>query len=98
MRGKPPSFRRHGTAAAKAAGQQRALQSAVARRDARKPRRTASGPVRAGKPNLPVNPLPRQHLRKPGLEAKLDPPPRFAAPDYRGSGKLDGKVALITGG
>ena len=42
--------------------------------------------------------MPRQHLRKPGLEAKLDPPPQFAAPDYRGSGKLEGKVALITGG
>jgi NAD(P)-dependent dehydrogenase (short-subunit alcohol dehydrogenase family) len=28
----------------------------------------------------------------------MDPRPRYAAPDYRGSGKLHGKVALITGG
>jgi NAD(P)-dependent dehydrogenase (short-subunit alcohol dehydrogenase family) len=28
----------------------------------------------------------------------LTPRPRYKAPDYKGSGKLDGKVALITGG
>jgi NAD(P)-dependent dehydrogenase (short-subunit alcohol dehydrogenase family) len=28
----------------------------------------------------------------------MSPRPRFLAPDYRGSGKLSGKVALITGG
>jgi NAD(P)-dependent dehydrogenase (short-subunit alcohol dehydrogenase family) len=42
--------------------------------------------------------MPAQHQRKPGLESKLDPRPRFAAPHYKGSGKLEGKVALITGG
>jgi NAD(P)-dependent dehydrogenase (short-subunit alcohol dehydrogenase family) len=30
-------------------------------------------------------------------EAELVPAPRFLAPDYRGSGKLEGRVALITG-
>jgi NAD(P)-dependent dehydrogenase (short-subunit alcohol dehydrogenase family) len=42
--------------------------------------------------------LPKQHQRKPGHEHKLEPQPRFLAPDYVGSGKLQGMVALITGG
>ena len=46
----------------------------------------------------PEPPFPAQHQEKPGQEAKLRPRPRYKAPDYRGSEKLDGKVALITGG
>ncbi len=46
-------------------------------------------------PNLP---FPEQHQEKPGLEQQLRPRPRYEAPRYRGSGKLEGKVALITGG
>jgi len=42
--------------------------------------------------------LPAQHLAKPGLEADLELAPRFEAPDYRGSGKLEGMAALVTGG
>src|SRR6476660_6685425 len=41
---------------------------------------------------------PAQHIEKPGLEAELQEKPRFEAPDYKGSGKLDGFSALITGG
>lgn len=41
--------------------------------------------------------MPAQHLVKPGLEAELELKPRYMAPDYRGSGKLAGLVALITG-
>jgi NAD(P)-dependent dehydrogenase (short-subunit alcohol dehydrogenase family) len=41
--------------------------------------------------------LPAQHLEKPGHEAELDLQPMWEAPYYRGSGKLEGKVALITG-
>jgi hypothetical protein len=40
--------------------------------------------------------LPAQHLKKPGHEAELEP--QFLAPDYRGSGKLDGFAAIVTGG
>ncbi len=36
--------------------------------------------------------------RQPGLEAEMEPRPEATSPDYRGSGKLDRKVALITGG
>ena len=42
--------------------------------------------------------LPDQHLQKPGSEAQMELKPQFHAPDYRGSGKLKGMVALITGG
>jgi NAD(P)-dependent dehydrogenase (short-subunit alcohol dehydrogenase family) len=55
-------------------------------------------PVQAGPRRQPENPLPKQHQRKPGHEHKLDPQPRFLAPDYVGSGKLEGMVALVTGG
>ncbi|HEU4595115.1 MAG TPA: SDR family oxidoreductase [Pyrinomonadaceae bacterium] len=46
----------------------------------------------------PLSPMPAQHQRKPGLESKMEPRPEFEAPLYRGSGKLQGKAALITGG
>ncbi|HYW57588.1 MAG TPA: SDR family oxidoreductase [Polaromonas sp.] len=54
--------------------------------------------VQAGARRQPTTPLPAQHLTKPGREADLDPRPNFIAPQYEGSNKLAGKVALITGG
>ena len=42
--------------------------------------------------------LPDQHLEKPGLEAEMELKPQFLAPHYKGSEKLQGMVALITGG
>jgi NAD(P)-dependent dehydrogenase (short-subunit alcohol dehydrogenase family) len=50
----------------------------------------------AGAANYPRE-FPAQHLEKPGREADLDPRPAFEAPAYRGSGKLQGFAALITG-
>jgi len=42
---------------------------------------------------------PPQHQdRQPGLQSEMTPQPRSEDPAYRGSGKLTGKVALITGG
>jgi NAD(P)-dependent dehydrogenase (short-subunit alcohol dehydrogenase family) len=46
----------------------------------------------------PKAPYPAQHQEKPGIESRIEPRPRYEAPEYRGSGKLEGKVALITGG
>jgi NAD(P)-dependent dehydrogenase (short-subunit alcohol dehydrogenase family) len=43
-------------------------------------------------------PFPRQHQAKPGLEAKINPRPNYQSPRYRAAGKLEDKVALITGG
>jgi NAD(P)-dependent dehydrogenase (short-subunit alcohol dehydrogenase family) len=54
--------------------------------------------VQAGARNHPEPPLPDQHLRKPGLEAEMELRPQFMAPAYKGSGKLEGLTALITGG
>ena len=46
----------------------------------------------------PVPPFPAQHQPKPGLESKITPRPEYEAPTYVAAGKLNGKVALITGG
>ena len=55
------------------------------------------GAMQAGARPYPVPPFPAQHQRKPGLEAALDPAPMYDAPFYKGSDKLAGKIALITG-
>ena len=54
--------------------------------------------VQAGLREEPAPPMPAQHLLKPGVEAQMELKPKFLAPDYRGSGKLEGMKALITGG
>ncbi|MDQ2890356.1 MAG: SDR family oxidoreductase [Gemmatimonadota bacterium] len=46
----------------------------------------------------PKPPFRPQHQESPGLESALDPRPQYMAPLYKGSGKLDGKTAIITGG
>ena len=42
--------------------------------------------------------LPKQQQETPGRESEMNPTPEVIREDYRGSGKLEGKVALITGG
>jgi NAD(P)-dependent dehydrogenase (short-subunit alcohol dehydrogenase family) len=54
-------------------------------------------PVQAGSRKQPEK-LSRTHLTKPGLEVNLEPRPRYLAPQYQGSGKLEDMVAIITGG
>ena len=44
------------------------------------------------------SPMPKQQQPKPGIEAEMKPRPKYDAPHYRGSGKLEGKTALVTGG
>jgi NAD(P)-dependent dehydrogenase (short-subunit alcohol dehydrogenase family) len=46
----------------------------------------------------PKSPMPQQKQPRPGLEAEMDPKPEFLAPHYNGSGKLQDKAAIITGG
>ena len=55
------------------------------------------GPLK-GKLKEPKGPFPPQSQEKPGLEAEMTPRPRYVAPHYKAAGKLEGKVALITGG
>lgn len=46
----------------------------------------------------PVPPFPKQPQTFPGLTEKMDPRPDHGETTYRGSGKLTGKKAIITGG
>jgi NAD(P)-dependent dehydrogenase (short-subunit alcohol dehydrogenase family) len=84
--------------AERAAEQERKIQKEI---DAKEPRSLKGEgdkkPMQAGAREYPAPPFPKQHLEKPGLEADLALKPMWDAPFYKGSGKLEGKVALITG-
>jgi NAD(P)-dependent dehydrogenase (short-subunit alcohol dehydrogenase family) len=55
-------------------------------------------PARDGPLDEPKSPMPEQHQDSPGLESRLQPKPRYEAPQYKAAGKLEGKRALVTGG
>lgn len=46
----------------------------------------------------PKPPFPEQEQEPVGREAEMEPRPDYGEESYRGSGKLDGKAAIITGG
>jgi NAD(P)-dependent dehydrogenase (short-subunit alcohol dehydrogenase family) len=46
----------------------------------------------------PKPPFPAQHQERPGIEQKMTPRPEYQGKNYRPAGKLDGRVAIITGG
>ena len=82
---------------------QRSIQQQQDRKDATSSRqgsgdKTKKQPVQTSDTNQPAPPLPAQHLQKPGLEADMQLKPRFMAEGYKGSGKLEGMTALVTGG
>jgi NAD(P)-dependent dehydrogenase (short-subunit alcohol dehydrogenase family) len=78
---------------------QRKVQDEVDQKDAVKSSSgNGEGAMQAGARRYPEPPFPATHQNKPGSEADLEPAPMYDAPFYRGSGKLDGMVALITGG
>lgn len=84
-------------AAERTASRQRALQREIEREDAKHAgKRESKSPVQAGTRRQPER-MPAQHIAKPGREAELALAPRFEAPDYRGSGKLEGMAAIVTG-
>ncbi len=82
------------TAAAERAIQQKADRAESRRKDSGRRR----GAMQAGARPYPELPLPGQHLAKPGSEEALSPPPMYDAPYYKGSEKLQDKVAIVTGG
>jgi len=89
----------NGSAVAKTANRQQAIQQQADASNQKAPRKSqGSKPVQAGARKQPVNPMPKQRLDKPGNEHELQLEPRYMAPDYRGSGKLDGMAAIVTGG
>src|SRR5262245_45117659 len=59
----------------------------------RKPPNSAGAEMKEPKP-----PFPPQHQERPGIESRIRPRPRYEALEYKPAGKLDGRVALITGG
>ena len=79
------------------AAKQRTVQKKVDADDRRKPQ-SKPKPMQAGARKYPVPPFPKQHHPKPGMEHAIEPAPMYDAPFYKGSDKLKGKVALITGG
>ena len=87
------------SAAQRAAEQERKIQREIDAKEQRsfKPAEDDEKPMQAGAREYPAPPFPKQHLEKPGLEADLELKPLWDAPFYKGSGKLEGKVALITG-
>jgi len=87
--------------AERVARDERDIQKTIDRQDARASDGDGDGDepkaMQAGARAYPAPPLPQQHLEKPGLEADLKLAPMYDAPFYRGSGKLEGRAALITG-
>jgi NAD(P)-dependent dehydrogenase (short-subunit alcohol dehydrogenase family) len=82
------------------ADEQREIQARIDRKE-----RSESGKgnekdeaMQAGARAYPAPPFPKQHLKKPGEESELELAPMYDAPHYKGSEKLRGMVALITGG
>jgi NAD(P)-dependent dehydrogenase (short-subunit alcohol dehydrogenase family) len=96
VKGNPMS--QHDSDADTTARLQRKIQEETDAREAtRGDSQQESGPVQAGPREQAAPPFPKKRLAKPGIEAELDPPPQFMARDYRGSGKLEGKIAIVTG-
>jgi len=102
-------FETYRSIAEQTAREQREIQQSIDQDDARKQGAKASQPrksksksrekaVQAGDRLQPANPLPSQKLKKPGHEHAMSPEPNYLAPTYLGSHKLEGMVALITGG
>jgi NAD(P)-dependent dehydrogenase (short-subunit alcohol dehydrogenase family) len=80
-----------------AASKQRRIQAGVDAKDRATPKEKPKA-AQLGARKYPEPPFPKQHHPKPGNEHEIDPAPLYDAPFYIGSKKLDGKVALITGG
>ena len=106
----PPSAERWGRRHAGAQGRSEHLRALAVRPDRPgRPRRAAQqpGPRTPGgsskvmpqktSPKRALRP-PQRQRRQPGLETRMTPRPQADRPLTRGTGKLRGKVALITGG
>jgi len=78
------------------ANKQKAIQSRQDQKDASMQKSENDDAAQTGI-EQPAPPFPEQHLAKPGLEAQMDLKPKFMAEQYKGSGKLDGMTAIVTG-
>ena len=81
--------------AEKTAAEHRKIQQKI---DARPEPEEKDEAPQTGAREYPVPPFAKQHQPKPGSEEDLEPQPMYDAPYWKGSGKLEGKVAIVTGG
>ena len=79
------------------ADQERKIQAEIDAKGSKGGGKKDKGAVQAGARAYPEPPFPEQHQKKPGEEYRLDPAPMYDAPFWKGSGKLEGLAALITG-
>jgi NAD(P)-dependent dehydrogenase (short-subunit alcohol dehydrogenase family) len=82
----------------KIAEKQRRIQAQVAEADKKHSGKKNEKAMQAGARKYPETPVSDQHLKKPGMEKKLKVSPMYDAPFYKGSGKLQDMVAIVTGG
>lgn len=81
----------------KTAEKQRKIQQQQAVEDEESSSKKSEKPMQAGARKYPEPPVDKQHLEKPGKQEDLAVEPMCDAPYYKGSGKLQGMAALITG-
>ncbi len=74
------------------------IQDQVRQADKDRPREEMDGALQVGARRYPEPPFPSEALAKPGLEQDQNLAPMYEAPYWKGSGKLEGKVAVVTGG
>jgi NAD(P)-dependent dehydrogenase (short-subunit alcohol dehydrogenase family) len=92
-----PEFTRRGMVAGLSAG----MVALAATASAQEHPRVAVGappPPLPPPPEYPKPPFPEQRQEWPGLASRMQPPPDHGEKTYRGSGRLAGRKALITGG
>ncbi|WP_027868147.1 SDR family oxidoreductase [Massilia alkalitolerans] len=78
------------------AKEQKAIQSRQDQQDGSMQKAESDEAVQTGI-QQPAPPMPEQHLAKPGIEAQMEMKPKFMAEQYKGSGKLEGMSAIVTG-
>ncbi len=78
------------------ANKQKAIQSRQDQQDGSMQKAENDEAVQTGI-QQPAPPMPEQHLAKPGIEAQMEMKPKFMAEQYKGSGKLEGMSAIVTG-
>jgi len=74
------------------------IQEQVRAADKARPKLEMQGAMQAGARPYPEPPFSKLDQNKPGIEYKLSPEPYYDAPYWKGSGKLQDKAAIITGG
>jgi NAD(P)-dependent dehydrogenase (short-subunit alcohol dehydrogenase family) len=77
---------------------QREIKKQVEQADAARPPLEMQGAMQAGARHYPAPPFSSENSNQPGSENGLSITPLYDAPYWTGSGKLQNKIAIITGG